>query len=60
MIAAALPSRTRFMGMNYVIEPHILERGKVRYYSDEMAIATTGQTVSTNISKVDDVVGSMT
>jgi hypothetical protein len=59
MISAALPKRTRFSGMNYVIEPHILERGKVKYYSEEMAVATTGASVTTNISRVDDVAGSV-
>jgi hypothetical protein len=31
LIESILPKRTRFLGINYVIEPHILERGKIRY-----------------------------
>lgn len=47
MIASLLPKRTLFLGINYIIEPHILERGKMKYYSDEMAIKTTGQEIYT-------------
>lgn len=57
MIASVLPKRTRFLGMNYIIEPHILERGKIKYYSDEMAIATTGTTLLTSLNQADDVSG---
>lgn len=27
-----IPKRTLFKGVNYVVEPHVLERGKVQYY----------------------------
>jgi hypothetical protein len=33
LVESVLPKRTKFLGINYVIEPHILERGKVRYRS---------------------------
>ena len=45
MIESLLPKRTRFLGINYIIEPHLLERAKLKYYSDEMAIKTTGQEI---------------
>ena len=47
MIESILPKRTRFLGINYIIEPHILERSKLKYYSDEMAILTMGQRLPT-------------
>jgi hypothetical protein len=30
IIEKSLPKKTRFLGMNYVIEPHNLERSKIR------------------------------
>jgi hypothetical protein len=35
-----LPKRTKFMGINYVIESHILERGKLKYRSSESFMLT--------------------
>jgi len=58
MIQSLLPKRTRFLGINYIIEPHILERAKLKYYSDEMAIQTTGQEIYTlGPSEVSDTSG---
>jgi hypothetical protein len=38
LVESILPKRTRFLGINYVIEPHLIERGKLRYRSEEMFI----------------------
>jgi len=35
-----LPKRTKFMGINYVIESHVLERGKLKYRSSESFMLT--------------------
>jgi len=40
LVESILPKRTKFMGINYVIEPHILERGKVKYTSYESFMLT--------------------
>jgi hypothetical protein len=35
-IMQLLPHRTKFLGTNFVIEPHVLERSKVEYYSSDI------------------------
>lgn len=35
LVESILPKRTKFMGINYIIEPHILERAKFRYRFQE-------------------------
>ena len=41
LVESILPKRTKFMGINYVIESHILERGKMRYRGSESFMLTT-------------------
>lgn len=36
LVETILPKRTKFLGINYVIEPHLLERGKLRYRTEQM------------------------
>jgi len=36
MIEALLPRNTRFLGINYVIESHMLERAKLRYAQEDI------------------------
>lgn len=51
LVESILPKRTRFMGINYVIEPHLVERGKVRYRSSEMfELTKPGSGESTSVS----------
>jgi hypothetical protein len=40
LVESILPKRTKFMGINYIIEPHVLERGKIVYNSYESFMAT--------------------
>lgn len=40
LVESVLPKRTKFMGINYVIEPHALERGKVKYLSYQSTVLT--------------------
>ena len=40
LVETMLPKRTKFMGINYVVEPHVLERGKVKYRSEESFMLT--------------------
>jgi hypothetical protein len=35
IIRKALPKKTKFLGMNYVVEPHALERSKIRLYNED-------------------------
>lgn len=35
LVESILPKRTKFMGINYIVEPHILERAKVKYRFQE-------------------------
>lgn len=46
MIESVLPKRTKFMGMNYVIEPHLLERGKTQYRSIDAFMYTSPESFS--------------
>jgi hypothetical protein len=43
LVESILPKRTKFMGINYVIEPHVLERGKLKYLSYETFMMTSGE-----------------
>lgn len=36
LVESILPKRTKFLGINYIVEPHILERGKLRYRTEQM------------------------
>ena len=36
IILSMLPRKTSFMGINFVVESHVLERHKMRYYYDEI------------------------
>jgi hypothetical protein len=40
LVESVLPKRTKFLGINYIIEPHVLERGKIKYYSQESFMTT--------------------
>ena len=40
LVESILPKRTKFLGINYIIEPHVLERGKIKYYSQESFMTT--------------------
>jgi len=40
IVESVLPKRTKFLGINYIIEPHILERAKVKYRFDQMFMLT--------------------
>lgn len=53
-IEQLVPRKTRFRGTNFVIESHILERGKLEYYSSEMYLresdrSSNSAVVATNI-----------
>ena len=38
MIEALIPRKTKFLGVNFVIEPHMLERPKVRYNTADLYV----------------------
>ena len=44
LVESILPKRTKFMGINYIIEPHILERAKFKYRYDEMFMLADKET----------------
>lgn len=42
-ISQLLPRKTRFLGTNFIIENHMLERPKIQYYSDEAYLGETSR-----------------
>lgn len=38
LVESILPKRTKFQGINYIIEPHLIERAKLKYKSEGMFI----------------------
>jgi hypothetical protein len=40
LVESMLPKRTKFMGITYIIEPHLAERGKIKYYFQESFMTT--------------------
>jgi hypothetical protein len=53
MIEQTLSTRTKFLGIIYVVEPHILERSKMRYYYEESSLRSMGISLSYRINEVD-------
>ena len=49
IIESLLPKKTQFLGINYVIEPHILERGKHRYGFEKMFTLAQDNNVSSEL-----------
>jgi hypothetical protein len=50
LVESMLPKRTKFMGINYVIESHVLERGKLKYRSSESFMLTNIDSTAEEIS----------
>ena len=44
LIERLIPRSTNFLGVNFVIEPHMLERNKLRYLFSEMYINEESKT----------------
>ena len=38
MIDLLVPRKTKFLGVNFIIEPHALERPKLRYNTQDMYV----------------------
>ena len=49
IIESLIPKSTQFLGINYVIEPHILERAKHRYGFEKMYTLAQGNNTSTEL-----------
>lgn len=44
-VAQLLPRKTRFTGVNYVIEPHALERSKIQYFSEDQYLTESDRSI---------------
>ena len=49
IIESLIPKSTQFLGINYVIEPHILERAKHRYGFEKMYTLAQGNNTSSEL-----------
>ena len=49
IIESLIPKKTQFLGINYIIEPHILERGKHRYGFEKMYTLAQGDNISNEL-----------
>jgi len=54
-----LPSKTKFMGINFVIESHALERHKFKYYYDEIYLKALQRDPSRGVILLSQFVGTL-
>lgn len=59
LIESILPKRTKFLGINYIVEPHVLERGKHRYRSEQSFMLTNENTFYSDVESFTDISGEM-
>jgi hypothetical protein len=43
LLRAVLPQNTNFLGVHFIVEPHVLERGKIKYYGEDIYLAPTSK-----------------
>lgn len=58
-IEQMLPSKTKFMGINFVIESHALERHKFKYYYDEIYLKALQRDPSRGVILLSQFVGTL-
>ena len=58
-IERMLPSKTKFMGINFVVESHSLERHKFKYYYDEIYLKALQRDPSRGVILLSQFVGSL-
>lgn len=59
-IERLLPRKTKFLGINYVIEPHMLERSKFEHYTSEAYLGESNRPISRPTILLQQIVGTMT
>lgn len=59
-IERLLPRKTKFMGINYVIESHMLERPKFEHYASEAYLGETNRQSSRAAIYLQQIVGTVT
>ncbi len=58
-IEQMLPSKTKFMGINFVVESHALERHKFKYYYDEIYLKALQRDPSRGVILLSQFVGTL-
>jgi hypothetical protein len=58
LLRAVLPQNTNFLGVHFIVEPHVLERGKVKYYGEDIYLSPEDKVISEpqNFEDVEGVV----
>ena len=58
LLKAVLPQNTNFLGVHFIVEPHVLERGKVKYYGEDIYLSPEDKVISEpqNFEDVEGVV----
>ena len=46
LLRAVLPQNTNFLGVHFIVEPHVLERGKIKYYGEDIYLAPASKILS--------------
>lgn len=59
-IEGLLPRKTKFMGINYVIESHMLERAKFEHYSSDAYLGESNRMTSRAAILLQQIVGTVT
>ncbi len=59
LIAQMIPSNTSFLGMNFVIESHVLERNKTRYLQEDIYLGENDRRGLQTDLNMQQVVGRM-
>lgn len=58
-IEQLIPKKTRFKGVNFVIEPHMIERSKVLYHSEGMYLTEGSRTDFENALLLQQIAGTL-
>jgi hypothetical protein len=58
LLSAVLPQNTNFLGVHFIVEPHVLERGKIKYYGEDIYLSPNDKVISEpqNFEDVEGVV----
>ena len=56
LVEQVLPRKTKFLGINFVIEPHMFERSRIRYVSEGIFLTTAEKYGSDVIDNYDSVI----
>ena len=59
LVEQLIPRKTKFLGINFVIESHVLERNRFRYLFDEIYLSALDRDTTRGTLLLSQIVGTM-